>query len=163
MQRISPCLWFDTEAEEAAKFYCSVFKDSKITNISRYGDGMPRPKGMVMTVVFQIQGQEFMALNAGPQVKFTEAVSLMVSCETQQEIDDYWAKLIAGGGQEVECGWLKDKYGLAWQIVPSNLHKLVSDKDPEKTNRVMQAVMTMKKLDIKALNRAYDGVSANAC
>ena len=148
-QKITPFLWFDNQAEEAAKFYVSVFKDAKMGQVSRYGDGMPLPKGTVMTAAFEIEGQPFVALNGGPQFKFTEAVSFVVNCDTQKEIDYYWDKLTAGGGKEVQCGWLKDKYGLSWQIVPTVLPELV-----KKSGRVMEALMHMKKLDIVALERA---------
>jgi predicted 3-demethylubiquinone-9 3-methyltransferase (glyoxalase superfamily) len=149
LQKITPFLWFDHQAEEAAKFYVSVFKDSKMGQVSRYGEGMPLPKGTVMTAAFEIEGQSFVALNGGPQFKFTEAVSFVVNCETQKEIDYYWDKLTGDGGSEVQCGWLKDKYGLSWQIVPTVLPQLV-----KKSGRVMEALMHMKKLDIAALERA---------
>ena len=149
MQKITPFLWFDKQAEEAAKFYVSVFKDSKMGQVSRYGEGMPLPKGTVMTAAFEIGGQSFIALNGGPQFKFTEAVSFVVNCGTQKEIDYYWDKLTAGGGKEVQCGWLKDRYGLSWQIVPAVLPELV-----KKSGRVMEALLQMKKLDIAALQRA---------
>jgi len=149
LQKITPFLWFDHQAEEAAKFYVSVFKDSKMGQVSRYGEGMPLPKGTVMTAAFEIEGQSFVALNGGPQFRFTEAVSFVVNCETQKEIDYYWDKLTGGGGNEVQCGWLKDKYGLSWQIVPTVLPQLV-----KKSGRVMEALMRMKKLDIAALERA---------
>ena len=152
--RISPCLWFDGEAEEAAKFYVSVFPNSKIGRISRYGDAGPGPKGGVMTVAFTLDGQEFIGLNGGPQFKFTEAVSFTVYCDTQKEVDSYWTKLTAGGGKEVQCGWVKDRFGLSWQIVPSVLPKLVADKDPKKVERVMRAMLQMKKLDIATLKAA---------
>jgi predicted 3-demethylubiquinone-9 3-methyltransferase (glyoxalase superfamily) len=159
MQRISPFLWFDDKAEEAAKFYTSIFKNSKIINVARYGDAgaqvSGRPKGSVMTVAFQLDGQEFVALNGGPQFKFTEAVSFVVNCQTQEEVDEYWKKL-SDGGQEVQCGWLKDKYGLSWQIVPTVLEELMSDPDPKKAESVMKATLHMKKLDIKRLKQAYD-------
>jgi|SRR5919204_2483473 predicted 3-demethylubiquinone-9 3-methyltransferase (glyoxalase superfamily) len=154
MQKITPFLWFNNNAEEAARFYTSIFKNSKILEIARYGDAGPGPKGSVMIVRFQLAGQEFTALNGGPQFKFNEACSFVVNCDTQQEIDEYWSKLTAGGGAESQCGWLKDKFGLSWQVVPAELGKLLSDKDPEKTNRVMQAVLQMKKLDIATLKRA---------
>ena len=152
--RISPCLWFDGEAEEAAKFYVSIFPNSKIGRISRYGDAGPGPKGSVMTVAFTLDGQEFIGLNGGPQFKFTEAVSFTVYCDTQKEVDSYWTKLTAGGGKEVQCGWVKDRFGLSWQIVPSVLPKLVADKDPKKVERVMRAMLQMKKLDIATLKAA---------
>ena len=152
--RISPCLWFDGEAEEAAKFYVSVFPNSKIGRISRYGDAGPGPKDSVMTVAFTLDGQEFIGLNGGPQFKFTEAVSFTVYCDTQKEVDSYWTKLTAGGGKEVQCGWVKDRFGLSWQIVPTVLPRLAADKDPKKVERVMQAMLRMKKLDIAALKAA---------
>lgn len=155
MQRITPFLWFDGQAEEAAHFYTSIFKNSKIGAISRYGEDAPGPKGTVMVVTFHLDGQEFMALNGGPAFKFTEAISFVVNCETQAEVDEYWKKLSAGG-QEVQCGWLKDKYGVAWQIVPTILGKLLSDPDPEKSRRVMQAMLQMVKLDIRVLEQAYE-------
>jgi predicted 3-demethylubiquinone-9 3-methyltransferase (glyoxalase superfamily) len=156
MQTINPCLWFDTQALEAANFYLSVFKNSKLGKVSYYGEGAPLPKGTVLTVTFQLDGQDFMALNGGPVFKFNEAISFIVNCETQAEIDDYWKKLSAGG-QEVQCGWLKDKYGLSWQIVPTALGQMMSDKDPAKANRAMQALMKMVKLDINGLQKAYNG------
>jgi len=156
MPKISPFLWFDTQAEEAAKFYVSIFKNSKIVNIARYGDAGPGPKGSVMTVVFQLDGQEFIALNGGPHFKFTEAISFSVDCKTQQEVDEYWSRLTEGG-QEVQCGWLKDKYGLSWQINPTVLGEMLSDPDPQKSKRVMEAMLKMKKIEIGELNRAYEG------
>lgn len=156
MNKITPYLWFDDQAEEAMNFYVSIFKNSRITSISRYGDDVPGPKGKVMTATFELDGQEFMALNGGPQFKFTEAISFFVNCETQQEVDDLWKKLTADGGEESMCGWLKDKYGLSWQIVPSILGKLLNDPDPAKAQRVMQAMLQMKKIDIKGLQKAYD-------
>ncbi len=157
MQKITPFLWFDNNAEQAAEFYVSIFKNSKILNVSRYGDAGPGPKGSVMVVNFQLAGQEFTALNGGPLFKFSEAFSLVVNCENQQELDEYWSKLTSGGGQESQCGWLKDKFGLSWQIVPTELGKLMSAKDPAKANRVMQALLQMKKLDIAKLQRAAEG------
>jgi len=156
MQKITPFLWFDDKAEEAANFYVSLFKNSKIENVSRYGDAGPGPKGKVMTVTFQLNGQKFTALNGGPQFKFTEAISLMVNCETQQEVDELWEKLSAGG-QKSRCGWLKDKYGLSWQIIPSALGKLMSDPDREKAGRVMKAMLQMDKIDVKRLEQAHAG------
>ncbi len=156
MQKITPFLWFDGNAEEAALFYTSIFKDSKILNVSRYGDAGPGTKGAVMVVSFQLEGQQFTALNGGPQFKFSEAFSFVVNCETQREIDEYWTKLTSGGGRESECGWLKDKFGFSWQIVPAALGKLMSG-DPKKANRVMQAVLQMKKLDIATLEEAAEG------
>ena len=153
MQKITPFLWFDNNAEEAVQFYTSIFKDSKILGTSRYGDAGPGPKGTVMTMKFELNGQEFIALNGGPHFKFTEAISFVVNCETQKEIDEYWAKLTAGG-KEVQCGWLTDKYGLSWQIVPTILGQLMQNKDPEKVKSVTQAFMKMVKMDIEALKRA---------
>ena len=157
MQKITTFLWFDHQAVEAAKHYTSIFKNSKILTTANYGDAGPGPKGQPMVVTFQLEGQEFMALNGGPEFKFSEAISLYVSCETQEEIDELCAKLNAGG--EMQCGWLKDKYGLSWQIVPSIMQRLITDKDPEKRERVMRAMLQMKKLDIAALKRAYEGKS----
>jgi len=156
MQKITPFLWFDNQAEEAANFYTSIFPNSKILNVARYGDAGPGPTGSVMTANFQLNGQEFVALNGGPQFKFTEAMSFVVNCENQEEVDKYWDALTAGGGQESMCGWLKDKYGLSWQIVPTVLGKLMTDKDTKKSSRVMQALLQMKKLDIKRLQEAHD-------
>jgi len=155
MQKITPFLWFDNNAEEAMKFYTSIFKNSKIVNVSRYGEAGPGPKGTVMVGTFQIEGQEFMALNGGPQFKFTEAISFTVNCETQQEVDDYWEKLSKGGAKS-RCGWLKDKFGLSWQIVPTILGKLMQDKDPKKSKKVMEAMLKMDKLDIKTLKQAAE-------
>lgn len=155
MPKITPFLWFDDQAEEAAKFYVSIFKNSKIGAISRYGEAGPRPKGSVMTVAFQLDGQEFIALNGGPHFKFNEAISFSVDCKTQQEVDEYWEKLSAGG-EEGPCGWLKDKYGLSWQINPTILGKMLGDPDPQKSKRVMEAMLRMKKIDIKALQDAYN-------
>jgi predicted 3-demethylubiquinone-9 3-methyltransferase (glyoxalase superfamily) len=156
MQKITPFLWFDDKAEEAAKFYVSIFKNSKMGNVSRYGDAGPGPKGTVMVTTFQLDGQEFMALNGGPTFKFTEAISFVVNCETQEEVDEFWEKL-SEGGEKSRCGWLKDKYGLSWQIVPTVLGELMQDKDPEKSKRVMQAMLQMDKLDIQTLKQAYEG------
>lgn len=155
MQKITPFLWFDDKAEEAMNFYVSIFKNSKRGRISRYGEAGPGPKGKVMVATFQLDGQEFMALNGGPHFKFTEAVSLLVSCETQDEVDAMWEKL-SEGGTKGQCGWLKDKYGLSWQIVPTALGELMSDPDPEKSKRVMNAMLQMTKLDIKKLKQAYE-------
>jgi len=154
MQKITTFLWFDNQAEEAAKLYVSLFKNSKIGSISRYGDAGPGPKGSVMMVTFQLDGQEFMALNGGPEYKFTPAMSLFVNCETQQEVDALWDKLSEGGRKD-RCGWLTDKYGLSWQIIPTALPKLMSDPDPEKSKRVMKAMLQMDKIDIAALERAH--------
>jgi len=156
MQKITPFLWFNGKAEEAARFYASIFKNSKVLSVSRYGEAGPGPKGTVMSVTFQLEGQEFYALNGGPQFKFTEAISLYVNCETQDEVDELWEKLSAGGGETSRCGWLKDKFGLSWQIVPTVLGKLLQDKDPKKSERVMKAMLEMDKLDIKRLQQAYD-------
>lgn len=156
MQKITPFLWFDNQAEEATNFYVSIFKNSKVAKISRYGDAGPGPKGSVMVATFQLNGQEFMALNGGPQNKFTEAISFLVNCETQEEVDDLWEKLSAGG-KEIQCGWLEDKYGLSWQIVPTVLLQMLGDKDPQKSQRVMKAMMQMIKIDIEGLQKAYDG------
>jgi len=155
MQRITPFLWFDTQAEEAATFYASIFKNSKILKVARYGEAGPGPAGSVMIMNFQIEGQEFIALNAGPRFKFTEAISFVINCQTQEEVDHYWNKLTADGGQESMCGWLKDKYGLSWQVTPTILGELMADKDAKKAQRVMQAMLQMKKIDIAALKRAY--------
>jgi predicted 3-demethylubiquinone-9 3-methyltransferase (glyoxalase superfamily) len=152
-QRITPFLWFDGQAEEAANFYVSIFPNSKVGSTSRYGEAGPGPKGSVMTIAFDLDGLSFTALNGGPVFKFTEAISLVVHCETQAEVDHYWDKLSAGGS-EVQCGWLKDKYGLSWQIVPNALIELVQDKDPAKSQRVMAAMMQMKKIDIAGLKAA---------
>ena len=153
-QRITPFLWFDGQAEEAANFYVSIFPNSKVGSTSRYGEAGPGPKGSVMTIAFDLDGLSFTALNGGPMFKFTEAISLVVHCETQAEVDHYWDNLSAGG-QQVQCGWLKDKYGLSWQIVPNALMELVQDKDPAKSQRVMAAMMQMKKIDIAGLKAAY--------
>lgn len=155
-QKITPFLWFNDNAEQAMDFYTSVFKNSKIVSVSRYGDAGPGPKGSVMVGKFEIEGQEFLALNGGPNFTFTEAISLVVNCETQAEVDAYWDKLGAGGKIQ-QCGWLKDKFGLSWQIVPAALGKLMADADPAQAARVMQAVMKMVKLDIATLQKAYDG------
>ena len=154
MQKISPFLWFDSNAEDAANFYVSIFKDSKILKIARYGEAGPGPAGSVMVVNFQIEGQDFIALNGGPLFKFTEAISFVINCQTQEEVDHYWNKLTAGGGQESQCGWLKDKYGLSWQVTPTILGELLADKDQKKAQRVMQAMLQMKKMDIKKLKAA---------
>ena len=154
MQKITPFLWFDDKAEEAMNFYVSIFKNSKRGRISRYGEAGPGPKGTVMVATFQLEGQDFIALNGGPHFKFTEAISLVVNCETQDELDAFWEKL-SEGGSKGQCGWLKDKYGLSWQIVPTALGELMSDPDPEKSKRVMQSMLQMKKLDIKGLRQAY--------
>jgi predicted 3-demethylubiquinone-9 3-methyltransferase (glyoxalase superfamily) len=155
MQKITPFLWFDDKAEEAMIFYTSIFKNSRIGAVSRYGDGGPGPKGTVMSATFELNGQEFMALNGGPLFKFTEAISFFVNCESQEEVDELWEKL-SEGGEGGPCGWLKDKYGLSWQIVPSILGELLQDKDAEKSSRVMQAMLKMGKIDIEKLKQAYN-------
>lgn len=155
MQKITPFLWFDDQAEEAARFYTSIFKNSKVGSISRYGDAGPGPAGKVMVAIFEIEGQQFLALNGGPQFKFTEAVSFVVNCETQAEVDDLWTKL-AAGGEPRPCGWLRDKFGLFWQIVPTVLGKMLQDKDPAKSQRVMKAMLQMTKIEIAGLQRAYE-------
>jgi predicted 3-demethylubiquinone-9 3-methyltransferase (glyoxalase superfamily) len=157
MNEITPCLWFDTEGEDAAKLYTSVFPNSRIGDVARYGDAGPRPEGTVMTVGFELNGQKFLALNGGPQFKFTEAVSFQVSCENQEQVDAFWSKL-SEGGEEGPCGWLKDRFGLSWQIVPTALPKLLGDPDAEKSQRVMAAMLQMKKIDIAELERAAEGV-----
>jgi predicted 3-demethylubiquinone-9 3-methyltransferase (glyoxalase superfamily) len=153
MQKITPFLWFDGKAEEAMNFYISIFKNSKILSVSRHGEAGPGPKGTVMTAKFELNGQEFIALNGGPQFTFTEAISFVVSCETQQEVDELWEKL-SQGGQKSRCGWLKDKYGLSWQVIPTVLVELLQDKNPAKSSRVMQAMLQMDKIDIETLRRA---------
>jgi len=155
MQKITPFLWFDDKAEEAVRFYTSIFNNSKITNIARYED-VPGPEGKVMSASFQLEGQEFIALNGGPVFSFTPAISFFVNCETQEEVDEFWEKL-SEGGEKQQCGWLKDKYGISWQIVPTILGELLQDKDAEKASRVTQAMLKMKKLDIEGLKRAYEG------
>jgi predicted 3-demethylubiquinone-9 3-methyltransferase (glyoxalase superfamily) len=156
MQKISPFLWFDDQAEEAMNFYVSIFKNSKVGNVTRYGDAGPGPKGSVMTASFELEGQQFTALNGGPQFKFTEAISFVVNCETQEEVDGLWGKL-SEGGQTQQCGWLKDKFGLSWQIIPSVLVELISAPDPQKSQRVMEAMLQMTKIDIARLRQAYEG------
>jgi len=156
MQKITPFLWFNDNAEEAVNFYVSVFPDSRVVSMTRYGDAGPGPKGQVMTASFELAGQRFTALNGGPQFKFTEAISFVVHCETQAELDAMWSKLLQGG-QPQQCGWLKDRFGLSWQIVPSVLSQLLQNGDPEKSKRVMQALMKMVKLDIDELKQAYAG------
>jgi predicted 3-demethylubiquinone-9 3-methyltransferase (glyoxalase superfamily) len=154
LQKITPNLWFDTEAEEAANFYTSIFKDSKVARVMRYGEAGPRPAGMVMTVTFQLDGQEFTALNGGPEFKFNEAISLLVNCETQEEVDELWDKL-SDGGEKGPCGWLKDKFGVSWQIVPTVLDEMLQDEDADRANRVMKAMLQMTKIDIEALEKAH--------
>lgn len=153
-QRITPMLWYDGQAEEAAKFYCSVFENSRVTTVSRYGESGPGPKGSVMVAEFEIGSQKFTALNGGPQFKFNESVSFVISCDSQEEVDYYWEKLTADGGQEGMCGWLKDKYGLSWQVTPTRLLELVQSNDPAKSQRAMQAMMQMRKIDIGKLEQA---------
>jgi predicted 3-demethylubiquinone-9 3-methyltransferase (glyoxalase superfamily) len=155
MQKITPFLWFDNKAEEAANFYVSIFKNSKIETIKRYGEAGPGPKGSVMIVKFTLEGQEFTALNGGPQFSFTPAISLFVNCETQAEVDQLWEKLSAGGRTD-HCGWLTDRYGLSWQIIPAALMKLMGDPDPAKSQRVMKAMLEMDKIDIGRLQQAYE-------
>jgi predicted 3-demethylubiquinone-9 3-methyltransferase (glyoxalase superfamily) len=161
MPKITPFLWFDTQAEEAANFYTAIFKKSKILQITRYGESAPGPKGSVMAVAFILDGQEFRALNGGPLFKFTEAISFIVNCETQEDVDTYWEELLEGG-QESRCGWLKDKYGLSWQIIPTALGEMLADRDPQKAKRVMEAMLKMKKIDIAGLQRAYDQPGSSA-
>lgn len=155
MQKISPFLWFDGRAEEAMNFYTSVFKDAKIGNVSRCGDAGPGPKGAVMSATFQLHGQDFIALNGGPQFSFTPAISFFVNCENQEEVDELWARF-SEGGEPQRCGWIKDKFGLSWQIIPKVLGELLQDKDPQKSQRVMQAMMKMVKIDVKLLQQAYE-------
>ena len=154
MSKITPFLWFDGKAEEAMNFYVSIFKNAKIVGVTRYGEAGPGPKGTVMTAKFELDGQEFVALNGGPQFTFTEAISFVVNCATQQEVDEFWEKL-SEGGEKSRCGWLKDKYGLSWQVVPTVLVEMIQDKDAEKSKRVMQTMLQMDKLDINTLKQAY--------
>ena len=156
MQKITPFLWYDGRAEEAANFYTSIFQNSKIVSTTRYGDAGPGPKGSVMSVIFQLEGQDFYALNGGPMFQFTPAISFFVNCQTQAEVDELWEKLSAGGRKD-RCGWLQDKFGVSWQIIPRHLSEMLADKDPKKSQRVMQAMLQMEKLDIEGLKRAYDG------
>src|SRR5882724_391320 len=159
MQKITPFLWYDDKAEEAANFYCSIFKNSKVGSVTRYEEegakASGRPAGSAMTVQFELEGQKFVGLNGGPHFKFTEAVSFVVNCETQEEVDYFWGKLTADGGAESQCGWLKDKYGLSWQVVPTILIDMLHDKDPEKAERVMKAMLQMQKIEIPKLKAAY--------
>ena len=159
MQKITPCLWFDGRAEEAMRFYTSIFKNSKVGAVTRYGEGMPGKRGSVMTATFEIEGQEFMGLNGGPDFKFSEAISFVVNCKTQEELDYYWGKLLEGGAPS-QCGWLKDKFGVSWQVVPTVLPEMLKSGDAAKTQRVMEAIMKMVKLDIKTLTEAYEGAGA---
>jgi len=161
MQKITPFLWYDGNAEEAANFYISIFKNSKMGKISRYGDAGPGPKGSVMSVTFQIEGQEFFALNGGPHFKFTPAISFFVNCETQQEVDDLWEKLSTGGRTD-RCGWLQDKFGVSWQIIPTVLGQLLGDKDPQRAKRAMQAMLQMTKIDINKLQQAAAEANSSA-
>ena len=161
MQKITPCLWFDTQAEEAATFYTSLFENSRIVDVAHYGEAGPGPEGSVMLVTFELEGQEFQALNGGPQFTFNEAISLQVSCGSQEEVDDFWTRL-SEGGEEGPCGWLKDRYGLSWQIVPTRLNELVADPDPARSQAAMRAMLGMKKLDIAALEQAADAATAPA-
>jgi predicted 3-demethylubiquinone-9 3-methyltransferase (glyoxalase superfamily) len=161
MQKITPFLWFDGKAEEAAKFYTSIFKNSKIGRIARYGEGGPGPKGAVLSATFELDGQEFIALNGGPQFTFSPAISFFVNCETQEEVDEIWEKLCAGGKKN-RCGWLQDKFGVSWQVIPTALGKLMSDPDPEKSGRVMKAMLQMEKIDIRGLQQAHENKSAAA-
>jgi predicted 3-demethylubiquinone-9 3-methyltransferase (glyoxalase superfamily) len=155
MQKIVTFLWYDDKAEEAANYYCSIFNNSQINDVMRWGEAGPGPAGTVLTVTFQLEGQEFIALNGGPDFKFTEAISLFVNCETQEEVDVLWNKLSAGGEAQ-PCGWLKDKYGVSWQIIPTALGEMLRDSDPAKAGRVMQAMLQMQKIDIKGLKQAYE-------
>jgi len=156
MQKITPFLWFDDNAEEAANFYASIFEDAKVLAVTRYGDAGPGPKGTAMTVKFLLRGQEFIALNGGPHFQFTEAISFVVNCKMQEEVDTYWEKLLKGGGKPSQCGWLKDRFGLSWQIVPTILFELLEDKDPQRSQRVMKAMMQMVKIDIGKLEQAAE-------
>jgi len=157
MQKISTCLWFNGQAEQAARFYTSIFKNSRIGEISYYGPNTPGTEGSVLTVAFQIEGQDFLALNGGPDFQFTPAISFVVDCHSQEEVDTYWERLLEGGGRPDQCGWLVDRFGVSWQIVPSVLNELLRDPDGEKANRVMQAMLQMVKLDIAELQRASEG------
>ena len=157
MQKISPCLWFDTQAEEAAAFYLSIFPNSRINKVSRYGDGGRMPKGLAMVVAFTLDGVDFLALNGGPMFKFSEAVSFSIGCKTQAEVDHYWSKLTSGGGAESMCGWLKDKFGVSWQVVPEVLAEMAASSDPERVRRMTEAMLKMRKLDIATLVGAYNG------
>lgn len=158
MQKITPFLWFDDKAEEAARFYTSLFPNSKILNVTQYGEAGPKPAGSPFIVTFTLDGQEYMAMNAGPEYKFTEAISLYVNCKDQAEIDHYW-KALSHGGEEIQCGWLKDRYGLVWQIVPGEIGELVDPSDPERNQRVMEALFKMRKIDLKTLRKAYKGIA----
>jgi len=155
LTKITPCLWFDAQGEEAATFYTSIFKNSRILHVARYGSAGPRPEGMVMTVTFELDGQEFIALNGGPEFAFTEAISFQVNCESQEEVDEFWARL-SDGGEDGPCGWLKDRYGVSWQIVPAVLDELIGNPDPQRSQRAMKAMLGMRKIDIAELQRAAD-------
>lgn len=157
MQNVITCLWFDGRAEEAVSFYTSLIPNSRIGDVSRYGPGMPMPEGTALTVMFELGGQEYMALNGGPEFSFTEAASLYVRCDTQEEVDHLWSKLTAGGGEESMCGWLKDRWGLSWQIIPNALGEMLGSPDREKAGRAMQAMLQMRKIDIAGLRRAFEG------
>ena len=155
-QKITPCLWFDTQGEEAATFYTSVFKNSRIISVARYGEAGPREAGTVMTVVFELDGQQFTALNGGPEFAFNEAISFQIDCQSQEEVDEYWERLSADGGQEGPCGWVKDKYGVSWQVVPQELERLLADEDTGRAQRAMAAMLKMGKIDIAEVRRAAD-------
>lgn len=155
-QKITPFLWFDEEAEQAANFYTSIFEDSKIVDVTRYGDAGPREKGSVLTVSFELEGQRFVGLNGGPNYKFTPAISFYISCKTQKEVDYFWKRLLAGGGEPNACGWLTDKFGISWQVIPDALIEYLQDEDPVKAQRVMKAMMEMVKIDVKKIQKAYD-------
>lgn len=158
MQKIVPNLWFNTEAEEAARFYTSIFENSEVVNVTQYGEAGPGPAGSVLTVEFRLEGQDFIALNGGPaDFKFNESISLLVNCETQEEVDELWENLLEGGGSEQQCGWLKDRYGVSWQIIPTILEELMQDKDAEKVKRVTEAMLEMVKIDIEGLKKASEG------
>lgn len=157
MPKITPNLWFDTQGMEAAEFYCSIFPNSRITNVLHYGEAGPRPAGTVLTVDFELDGQPYTAINGGPEFTFDEAVSLLIDCADQEEVDYYWSRLLADGGQESQCGWLKDKYGMSWQVVPRQLGEVLGDPDPERAQRAMKAMLGMRKIDVAALRAAADG------
>lgn len=160
MSAITPCLWFDTEGEEAAELYTSIFPNSRIKHVARYGDAGPRPAGTAMTVSFELDGREFVALNGGPQYTFNEAVSFQIDCETQEDVDHYWERLTEGGGEPGPCGWLKDRFGVSWQVIPRRLNELLGDPDPERSQRAMAAMLKMQKIEVGELERAADGVAA---
>jgi len=159
-QKITPNLWFDTEAEEAAEFYTSVFGNSRIVHVTHYNEAGPREAGMVLTVEFELDGQRFIAINGGPQFKFDEAISFAITCADQAEVDYYWERLLAGGGQESQCGWLKDRFGLSWQVVPAGMEEALNQSDPERSRRAMEAMLKMRKIDLEELERAAGGVPA---